>query len=168
MKKIFAMVALAIACFLAISTYQVVKSVESKTSLTQVEQSYFPVLIKADASIAVMEKVSDDYVKAVMTAAADKAVAAHELGKGAVANLQEMGTLFPDKARQIDQIRTQFNAYNEEAARMDDDYLNHRMVLRDWLPRIKEMNENLAATRTKLKELRAAFYDDFSKSVTKT
>ena len=59
MKKILAMVALAIACFLAISTYQVVKSIESKTSLTKVEQSYFPVLIKADASIAVMEKVSD-------------------------------------------------------------------------------------------------------------
>jgi two-component system chemotaxis sensor kinase CheA len=115
-----------------------------------------------------MEKVSDDYVKAVMTAAADKAVAAHDLGKGAVGNLQEMSTLFPDKARQIDQIRTQFNAYNEEAARMDDDYLNHRMVLRDWLPRIKEMNENLAATRTRLKELRAAFYDDFSRSVAKT
>jgi two-component system chemotaxis sensor kinase CheA len=168
MRKIIGMVAVAIACFLAISTYQVVKSIESKTSLTKVEQSYFPVLIKADASIAVMEKVSDDYVKAVMTAAADKAVAAHDLGKGAVGNLQEMSTLFPDKARQIDQIRTQFNAYNEEAARMDDDYLNHRMVLRDWLPRIKEMNENLATTRTKLKELRAAFYDDFSRSVTKT
>ena len=168
MKKIITMVAVAIACFLAISTYQVVKSVESKTSLTNVEQSYFPVLIKADSSIAVMEKVSDDYVKAVMAAAADKAVAAHELGKGAVANLDEMGRLFPAKAKEIGDIRTQFNAYNEQAAKMDDDYLNHRLVLRDWLPHIQEMNANLANTRTKLKELRAKFYDDFSLSVAKT
>jgi HPt (histidine-containing phosphotransfer) domain-containing protein/PAS domain-containing protein len=168
MKKIITMVAVAIACFLAISTYQVVKSVESKTSLTNVEQSYFPVLIKADSSIAVMEKVSDDYVKAVMAAAADKAVAAHELGKGAVANLDEMGKLFPAKSREIGDIRAQFNAYNEQAAKMDDDYLNHRLVLRDWLPHIQEMNASLANTRTKLKELRAKFYDDFSLSVAKT
>ena len=168
MKKIIGMVAVAIACFLAISTYQVVKSVESKTSLTKVEQSYFPVLIKADASIAVMEKVSDDYVKAVMAAAADKAVAAHELGKGAVANLDEMSKLFPAKSKEIDQIRAQFNAYNEEAARMDDDYLNHRLVLRDWLPHIQEMNANMVVTRTRLKALRAKFYDDFSLSVAKT
>ena len=168
MKKIITMVAVAIACFLAISTYQVVKSVESKTSLTNVEQSYFPVLIKADSSIAVMEKVSDDYVKAVMAAAADKAVAAHELGKGAVANLDEMAKLFPAKAKEIGDIRSQFNAYNEQVAKMDDDYLNHRLVLRDWLPHIQEMNANLANTRTKLKELRAKFYEDFSLSVAKT
>ena len=168
MKKIIAMVTVAIACFLAISTYQVVKSLESKDSLRNVEQSYFPVLIKADSSIAVMEKVSDDYVKAVVAAAADKAVAAHELGKGAVANLAEMSKLFPAKAKEIDQIRTQFNAYNEEAARMDDDYLNHRLVLRDWLPHIQEMNANLGVTRTRLKELRARFYEDFSLSVAKT
>ena len=168
MKKIITMVAVAIACFLAISTYQVVKSVESKTSLTNVEQSYFPVLIKADSSIAVMEKVSDDYVKAVMAAAADKAVAAHELGKGAVANLDEMGKLFPAKAKEIGDIRSQFNAYNEQVAKMDDDYLNHRLVLRDWLPHIQEMNANLANTRTKLKELRSKFYEDFSLSVAKT
>ncbi len=168
MKKIITMVAVAIACFLAISTYQVVKSVESKTSLTNVEQSYFPVLIKADSSIAVMEKVSDDYVKAVMAAAADKAVAAHELGKGAVANLDEMAKLFPAKAKEIGDIRTQFNAYNEQVAKMDDDYLNHRLVLRDWLPHIQGMNANLANTRTKLKELRAKFYEDFSLSVAKT
>jgi HPt (histidine-containing phosphotransfer) domain-containing protein/PAS domain-containing protein len=168
MKKIITMVAVAIACFLAISTYQVVKSIESKTSLTNVEQSYFPVLIKADSTIAVMEKVSDDYVKAVMAAAADKAVAAHDLGKGAVANLDEMGKLFPAKAKEIGDIRAQFNAYNEEAAKMDDDYLNHRLVLRDWLPHIQEMNAKLADTRTKLKALRAKFYDDFSLSVAKT
>ncbi len=168
MRKILAMVALAIACFLAISTYQVVKSVESKTSLTNVEQSYFPVLIKADSTIAVMEKVSDEYVKAVMAAAADKAVAAHDLGKGAVANLDEMGKLFPAKAREIGDIRAQFNAYNEEAAKIDDEYLNHRLVLRDWLPHIQEMNAGLADTRTKLKVLRAKFYDDFSLSVAKT
>ena len=168
MTRIIAMVGVAIFCFLVISTYQVVKSLESKDSLRNVEQSYFPVLIKADASIAVMEKVSDDYVKAVMAAAADKAVAAHELGKGAVANLDEMGKLFPGKAKEIGQIRTQFNAYNEEAARIDDDYLNHRLVLRDWLPHIQEMNANLGVTRTRLKELRARFYDDFSLSVAKT
>jgi hypothetical protein len=46
-----------------------------------------------------MEKVSDEYVKAVMTAASDKAVAAHELGKGAVADLAEIGKLFPEKVR---------------------------------------------------------------------
>ena len=168
MRKIVAMVGVAIFCFLAISTYQLVKSIESKDSLRNVEQSYFPVLIKADSTIAVMEKVSDDYVKAVMAAAADKAIAAHDLGKGAVANLAEMSKLFPGKAKEIDQIRTQFNAYNEEAARMDDDYLNHRLVLRDWLPHIQEMNANLVVTRTKLKELRAKFYDDFSLSVAKT
>jgi HPt (histidine-containing phosphotransfer) domain-containing protein len=168
LRKIFAMVGVAILCFLVISTYQVVKSIESKDSLRNVEQSYFPVLIKADASIAVMEKLSDDYVKAVMTAAADKAVAAHELGKGAVADLAEIGKLFPDKARQVDELRAQLSAYNDEAARMDDDYVNHRMVLRDWLPRIQEMNANLALTRTKLKDLRAAFYADFSRSVAKT
>ena len=168
MKKIVTMVVVAIASFLAISTYQVVKSVESKTSLINVEQSYFPVLIKADSTIGVMEKVSDDYVKAVMAAAADKAVAAHELGKGAVANLDEMGKLFPAKSREIGDIRTQFNAYNEEAAKMDDDYLNHRLVLRDWLPRIQDMNANLANTRAKLKALRTKFYDDFSLSVAKT
>ena len=79
-----------------------------------------------------------------------------------------MGRLFPDRAKEIDQIRAQFNAYNEEAARMDDEYLNHRLVLRDWLPHIQEMNANLVVTRTKLKELRAKFYDDFSRSVAKT
>ena len=168
LRKIFAMVGVAILCFLVISTYQVVKSVESKDSLRNVEQSYFPVLIKADASIAVMEKVSDDYVKAVMAAAADKAVAAHELGKGAVANLDEMAKLFPSKSKEIGDIRAQFNAYNEEAAKMDDDYLNHRLVLRDWLPHIQEMNANLAKLRDTLKALRAKFYDDFSTSVAKT
>ena len=168
LRKIIAMVGVAILCFLVISTYQVVKSVESKDSLRNVEQSYFPVLIKADASIAVMEKVSDDYVKAVMAAAADKAVAAHELGKGAVGNLDEMAKLFPSKAKEIGDIRTQFNAYNEEAAKMDDDYLNHRLVLRDWLPHIQEMNANLAKLRETLKALRAKFYDDFSMSVAKT
>ena len=168
LRKIIAMVGVAILFFLAISTYQVVKSIESKDSLRNVEQSYFPVLIKADASIAVMEKVSDDYVKAVMAAAADKAVAAHELGKGAVGNLDEMAKLFPAKAKEIGDIRTQFNAYNEEAAKMDDDYLNHRLVLRDWLPHIQEMNANLAKLRDTLKSLRAKFYDDFSTSVAKT
>ncbi len=168
LRKIIAMVGVAILFFLVISTYQVVKSIESKDSLRNVEQSYFPVLIKADASIAVMEKVSDDYVKAVMAAAADKAVAAHELGKGAVGNLDEMAKLFPAKAKEIGDIRTQFNAYNEEAAKMDDDYLNHRLVLRDWLPHIQEMNANLAKLRDTLKSLRAKFYDDFSTSVAKT
>ena len=168
MRKIFAMVGVAIAGFLAISSYQLVKSIESKTSLTNVEQSYFPVLIKADATIAVMEKVSDDYVKAVMAAAADKAVAAHELGKGAVANLDDMAKLFPAKAKEIGEIRSQFDGYNELAAKMDDDYLNHRLVLRDWLPHIQEMNANLANTRARLKALRAKFYEDFSLSVTKT
>jgi len=168
LRKIIAMVGVAILCFLVISTYQVVKSLESKDSLRNVEQSYFPVLIKADASIAVMEKVSDDYVKAVMAAAADKAVAAHELGKGAVANLDEMARLFPSKAKEIGDIRTQFDAYNEQAAKMDDDYLNHRLVLRDWLPHIQEMNANLAKLRETLKALRAKFYDDFSTSVAKT
>jgi HPt (histidine-containing phosphotransfer) domain-containing protein len=168
LRKIFAMVGVAILCFLLISTYQLWKSIESKDSLRNVEQSYFPALIKADASIAVMEKVSDEYVKAVMTAANDKAVAAHEIGKGAVTDLAEIGKLFPGKARQVEEIRSQFNAYNDEAARMDDDYLNHRMVLRDWLPKIQDMNANLAATRTKLKELRAALYADFSESVAKT
>ena len=168
LRKIIAMVGVAILFFLVVSTYQVVKSIESKDSLRNVEQSYFPVLIKADASIAVMEKVSDDYVKAVMAAAADKAVAAHELGKGAVGNLDEMAKLFPAKAKEIGDIRTQFNAYNEEAAKMDDDYLNHRLVLRDWLPHIQEMNANLAKLRDTLKSLRAKFYDDFSTSVAKT
>jgi signal transduction histidine kinase/PAS domain-containing protein len=168
LRKIVAMVGVAIFFFLAISIYQIVKSVESKDSLRNVEQVYFPVLIKADSSIAVMEKVSDEYTKAVMTAAADKSTAAHELGLGAVRNLEEMARLFPERAKEIDQVRTQFNAYNEEAVRMDDDYVNHRIVLRLWLPRMQEMNANLAATRGKLKELRARIYDDFSRSVAKT
>ena len=130
LRKIVAMVGVAIFFFLAISIYQIVKSVESKDSLRNVEQVYFPVLIKADSSIAVMEKVSDEYTKAVMTAAADKSTAAHELGLGAVRNLEEMARLFPERAKEIDQIRTQFAAYNEEAVRMDDDYVNHRIVLR--------------------------------------
>ena len=59
LRKIFAMVGVAILVFLAVSTYQVVKSLESKDSLRNVEQLYFPILLKADSSIAVMEKVSD-------------------------------------------------------------------------------------------------------------
>jgi signal transduction histidine kinase/PAS domain-containing protein len=168
LRKIFAMVGVAILVFLAVSTYQVFKSLESKESLRNVEQLYFPILLKADSSIAVMEKVSDEYVKAVMTAAADKSVAAHELGNGAVANLGEMSTMFPQSAKEIDAIRAQFKAYNDEAAHMDDEYLAHRLVLRDWLPHIQEMNANLAVTRTKLKDLRARFYEDFSLSVAKT
>ena len=168
LKKIVAMVGVAIFFFLVISIYQIVKSVESKDSLRNVEQTYFPVLIKADSSIAVMEKVTDEYTKAVMTAAAEKSVAAHELGLGAVKNLEEMAKLYPSRAKDIDQIRTQFNAYNEEAARMDDDYLKHNIVLRLWLPRMQEMNANLANTRARLKELRQQCYEDFSRSVAKT
>ena len=168
LRKIIAMVGVAILFFLAVSSYQVVKSVESKDSLRNVEQLYFPILLKADSSIAVMEKVSDEYVKAVMTAAADKSTAAHELGAGAVASLAEMSKMFPDRAKEIDQIRAQFKSYNDEAAHMDDEYLAHRLVLRDWLPHIQEMNANLVVTRTKLKDLRARFYEDFSRSVAKT
>ena len=168
MTRIIAMVGIAIFFFLAISTYQLVKSIESRESLKNVEKLYFPVLIKADSSVAIMDKVSDEYVKAVMTAAGEKGVAAHALGVEAVHNLEEMAKLFPGNSKDLDQIRAQFQSYNDEAAKLDDDYLNHRTVLRDWLPRIQELNANLAKTRDALKSFRARCYEEFSRTLDKT
>ncbi|MDP9046285.1 MAG: ATP-binding protein [Pseudomonadota bacterium] len=165
LKKIIALVGVALLLFLAISSYQLVKSIESRASLRNVEQMYFPVLIKADSSVAIMDKVSEEYLKAVMAAAADKAVSAHALGAEAVQNLEQMARLFPEKAKAINQIRAQFASYNEEAARMDDDYLNHKIVLREWLPRMQEMNATLATTRDTLKALRASCYEEFTRTL---
>ena len=83
MRKIILMVGVAIFIFLAFSTYNVKKSVESGEQLSEIRDLYFPVLERVDANIVRLDKMEERFMQAAMIGETDMIDEASEFYKQA-------------------------------------------------------------------------------------
>src|SRR5258708_6849473 len=97
MGKIFLIVGIAIAVFMAFTAYSVHKAVEGSAQLDAIEDLYFPVLQRLDANVVRIDKIEELYIQVVVAGDRDMIGKAKELGTEADKAFGEILTLYPGR-----------------------------------------------------------------------
>ena len=159
MRKIILMVGVAIFIFLAFSTYNVKKSIESGAQLSEIRDLYFPVLERVDANIVRLDKMEERFMQAAMIGETDMVDEASEFYKQADGVFGEMGKLYPARAADIAKLRTQFQQYKELAATTSTALIKNKGEVDPQAA--EKMNASLQALKQEIKNFRKSSYDNF-------
>lgn len=157
MRKIIIMVGVAIAVFLAFTTFSVQKALQSNASLEQIRELYFPVLERVDANIVRLDKMEERFMQGVMTGESDTVEEASEFFEQGDQVFGEMAELYPARRQDIERLRSSFKQYKELANTTSLGIINHVADM-SAVPR---MNKTLADLRNELKGFRKSSYDNF-------
>lgn len=159
MRKIILMVGVAIFIFLAFSTYNVKKSVESGEQLSEIRDLYFPVLERVDANIVRLDKMEERFMQAAMIGETDMIDEASEFYKQADGVFGEMAKLYPARAADIAKLRSQFQQYKNLAASTSTALIKNKGEVDPQAA--EKMNASLLALKEEIKNFRKTSYDNF-------
>ena len=163
MRKIIAIVGVAIFVFLAFTAFSVHKSVQSSNQLTDIRDLYFPVLERVDANIVRLDKMEERYMQGVMTAESDMIDDANAFYAQADKAFEEMRTLYPARVGDIDKLRSDFKNYKELATATSLD-----MIAKTGDRTPAAMNKALAELKKQVKDFRQTSYDNFVSTLEET
>ena len=159
MGKIFLLVGIAIAVFMAFSAYSVHKEIQGSAQLRAIKDLYFPVLQRLDADIVRVDKMEETYIEAVITGDHDLTDKAADIGKQADESLGEIITLYPARKPEVAQARAALAQYQQLALKavtaFQSQDADQGAATRD------SMNKTLAELRNGLKTLRGSTYAGF-------
>jgi HPt (histidine-containing phosphotransfer) domain-containing protein len=157
MTKVFLLVGVAIAVFMAFTTYSVHKELQGSAQLAAIKDLYFPVLQRLDANIVQLDKIEALYVEAVITADRDLIDQAKDLGAQTDKDFAEVIALDPVHEKNVAKLRVSMKHYQALATAAALGFLakNGDTVA------LAKMNEALAIARGDLKTFRKSTYDDF-------
>ena len=166
MRKIIALVGVAIVIFLAFTTYSVNISFQSSDALTEIKDLYFPVLERVDANIVRLDKMEETYTQAVMIGEKDLIADAEERFKTADAAFEEMLKLYPERKIDITLLRENFALYNASAAKATG------LMLGEGGPEAQEATKRmigeLKELRQRIQGFRTASYESFVATLAKS
>ncbi len=158
MRKIFALVGVAIAVFLVFTTYSVTTALQSRTKLSAIKDLYFPVLESVDANIVRIDKMEELYIQVVVLGDRDSLDTATELAGKTEATFGDIAKLYPQRAQEIAALRANLGKYKELASVVAVGYLEQKEGLDD---ETAAMNKALATLRDDTKAFRKSSYDNF-------
>ena len=160
MGRVFMLVGIAIAVFLAFTAYTVTKEVQGRAQLAAIKDLYFPVLQRLDADIVRVDKMEETYIQVVVAGDRDLIAKAGDLGTQADAAFAEIDTLYPGRSADIARLRLGLKQYQALAAKTSAAFLDQSQG--DAAAGLSdEMNKALADLRTHLTAFRKSAYDEF-------
>ena len=166
MRKILAIIGVAIVVFLAFTTYSVQKSIQSSAQLADIKDLYFPVLERIDANIVRLDKMAEKYLQSVMMGEKDLLDQAGEIQAQADQSFEEMANLYPAQANKIGELRSAFRRYKETATGISLDLLDRKSG--DLTERTAQMAQSLADLRQSVKDFRELSYSNFVQTLNNT
>ena len=166
MRNILMMVGLAIAIFLAFTSYSVHKSVESSQQLSDIRDQYFPVLERSDATINTLEKMGEGYLNSVMVGEASEAKQTAMLGEKVDSTFAEMEKLYPVRQKEIAKLRADAKSYNQMALNVSVDVIEK--TGQNTSERSKTMNNAQKELLKNLKDFRESSYKNFVTALKET
>lgn len=159
MRKIIMIVGVAILVFLGVTTLSVQKSFRSSDQLTSIKDLYFPVLQKTEANIVRLDKMEELFMRAVMLGETDPVDEAQGFYQQADQALVEIATLYPARQADVERLRTEFKAYNQQASNTARAFIEKAEI--DMPTETKRMGDMLEALRKSIQDFRASSYDNF-------
>ena len=163
MGKIFLLVGVAIAIFLAFTVYSVQKEIQGSAQLAAIKDLYFPVLQRLDANIVRVDKLEETYIQVVVAGDRDSIDKAAKLGEQADQAFGEIARLYVEHAGDTVKLRAQLKAYQALATKTSLAFLNQSTE--DMTPLTTSMNAALAELRQGLKAFRQSSYDSFEQTL---
>jgi len=159
MRAILAVVGLAIALFLAFSSFSIYKANLGSTQLEQIKSLYFPVLERIDLSVVLLDKMEEQYTLAVMTGERDPLGQAAEHHGKADAALTEVVSLYPARGSEAAALEARLEQYKNQADVTAAAILDRTAT--DVAGSAAAMSKTLAGLRQDIKAFRQTSYDEF-------
>ncbi|HWZ62987.1 MAG TPA: Hpt domain-containing protein [Steroidobacteraceae bacterium] len=156
--RVFALVGVAIAVFLAFSAYSIRKELQSSAQLAAIRDLYFPVLQRLDANIVRVDKMEELYIQVVVAGDRDLIGKAADMGTQADQAFDEVRKLYPGRDAAVARLRQQLNRYEELAGAASSGFLDQSG---DPAVLAANMNAALEELRASLSGFRKASYDEF-------
>jgi len=166
MRKIFLMVGIAIAIFMAFTAYSIHHAAQSRERLTAIRDLYFPVLQRADANLIRIDKMEDQYLQAVELGDSDLLDKAQEIDSLADADFAEIARLYPARAVEVASLRSGLANYRALAEKATRAFIDH--TDEDKKPMTAAMNKALAKLKSDLKTFRDSSYTNFTDTLSES
>ena len=123
MRKIFALVGIAIIVFMVFTAFSVQTAVQGRAKLSAIKDLYFPVLERVDADIVRIDKMEELYIQVVVLGDRDALDTANEQATKADDAFKEIAGLYPERAREVTKLRADLTRYRTLAATVSVGYL---------------------------------------------
>jgi HPt (histidine-containing phosphotransfer) domain-containing protein len=159
MRRVFMLVGVAIAVFLAFTAYTVTKEIQGRAQLAAIKDLYFPVLQRLDADIVRIDKMEEIYIQVVVAGDRDLITKAADLSTQTDTALAQIDSLYPGKAQDIARLRAGLKRYQVLATKASNAFLNQTDG--DMAAMAADMNQALAELRANLANFRKSAYDEF-------
>jgi HPt (histidine-containing phosphotransfer) domain-containing protein len=162
MRKIFALVGIAIIVFMVFTAFSVQTAVKGRAKLSAIKDLYFPVLERVDADIVRIDKMEELYIQVVVLGDRDALDTANEQATKADDAFKEIAQLYPERAREVAKLRAQLTNYRTLAATVSVGYLKQQTGLEGATA---QMNQALSDLRAGVKAFRQSSYENFVKTL---
>ena len=159
LARVFLLVGVAIAVFLAFTAYTVTKEVQGRAQLAAIKEVYFPVLQRVDADIVRIDKMEELYIQVVVAGDRDLIGKAADLAKQADEALAQIDPLYSVRHQDIERLRAGLNHYQASAAKASNAFLTQADA--DMTSSAADMNQALAQLRADLAAFRKTAYAEF-------
>ena len=162
MRKIFALVGIAIIVFMVFTAFSVQTAVQGRAKLSAIKDLYFPVLERVDADIVRIDKMEELYIQVVVLGDRDALDTANEQATKADDAFKEIAGLYPERAREVTKLRADLTKYRALAATVSVGYLKQQTGLEGATA---QMNQALSDLRASVKAFRQSSYENFVKTL---
>jgi HPt (histidine-containing phosphotransfer) domain-containing protein len=162
MRKIFALVGIAIMVFMVFTAFSVQTAVKGRAKLSAIKDLYFPVLERVDADIVRIDKMEELYIQVVVLGDRDALDTANEQATKADDAFKEIAGLYPERAREVAKLRADLTSYRTLAATVSVGYLKQQSGLE---VATAQMNQALSDLRASVKAFRQSSYENFVKTL---
>jgi HPt (histidine-containing phosphotransfer) domain-containing protein len=166
MRKIFLMVGIAIAIFMAFTAYSIHNAAQGRARLSAIRDLYFPVLQRSDANLIRLDKMEEQYLQTVETGDPDLLDKAREIGEVADRTFGEISQLYPARAAEVATLRADLKTYETLAEKAINAFLAH--TDEDKAPLTGAMNRALANLKKELKAFRDSSYSNFTDTLSES
>jgi HPt (histidine-containing phosphotransfer) domain-containing protein len=159
MRITIALVAAAIAVFMAFTVLSVHMTARGRTQISAIEELYFPVLQLVDANSIRIDKMEEEYFQAVEFGDKDSLGKASAIGLQADRDFTNIAQIYTSRAAEIATLSRDLEAYHAAADEVASAFLAHKGT--NGVARTQIMNWRLATLRADLKAFRKASYENF-------
>ena len=159
LARVFLLVGVAIAVFLAFTAYTVTKEIQGRAQLAAIKDIYFPVLQRIDADIVRIDKMEELYIQVVVAGDRDLIEKAAGLAAQADQALAQIDQVYRGRSQDVARLRAGLNRYQVAAAKASNAFLSQTDA--DMAAAAADMNQALEALRADLAGFRQSAYDEF-------
>ena len=159
LARVFLLVGVAIAVFLAFTAYTVTKEIQGRAQLAAIKDIYFPVLQRIDADIVRIDKMEELYIQVVVAGDRDLIDKAAGLASQADQALAQIDQVYRGRSQDVARLRAGLHRYQVAAAKASNAFLSQTDA--DMAASAADMNKALEALRADLAGFRKSAYDEF-------